>query len=226
MQLPKSIISVMQKSNTRIKGSGILFVLILVLCCNRGQSQKVNGFSVEAIGSVFFNSERHANENGDQGMYYELRFGKALNKYLDVNFGAGYQKRSFIYYAQKASVGFIPLYMDRHYVPVNASVRLYLSEFFNKDLKVWKKPGKFDVYYQLGLSTLKGKDVFDDREEDFRSQGFYVPYYLEPYVQEYGKVYITNLAGARYNFNPHFGLFIEGGDGALMTLQIGISTRF
>lgn len=101
-----------------------------------------------------------------------------------------------------------------------------LSDFFFEKLRLWKKEGRFDVYYQVGLATLRGKDLRDDREESFRGQGYYVPFYLSPYVQEYGKVYITNLAGLRYNLSPHIGIFVEGGDGALMTLQAGLSGRF
>jgi hypothetical protein len=181
---------------------------------------------VDAIGSAFFPSKRHATENGDQGIYYEIRIGKSFKNYFEGNISIGYQSRSFIYYAQENSVGLVPLYMDRHYVPVGVNGRIILSDFFFEKLGLWKKRGKFDVYYQLGIATLRGKDILDEREESFAGQGYYVPYYIVPYVQEYGKVYITNLAGLRYNFTPTLGVFVEGGDGALMTLQLGFSGRF
>lgn len=216
----------MPRSSIRTKKAHLLFLFVFALSYFTSICQTKNDFLIDVIGSAFFPSKRHATENGDQGIYYELRIGKKLSNYFEGHISVGYQSRSFIYYAQENSVGLVPLYMDRHYVPVGVSGRVVLSDFFFEKLGLWKKKGKFDVYYQLGIATLRGKDILDEREESFTGQGYYVPYYIVPYAQEYGKVYITNLAGLRYNFTPQAGVFVEGGDGALMTLQLGFSARF
>lgn len=216
----------MRRSSIRIRNVQLLFLFGFTISWFTGIGQAKSKILIDVIGSAFFDSKRHATANGDQGVYYELRIGKSLKKYLEGHISVGYQQRSFIYYAQENSVGLVPLYMDRHYVPVGVSGRIILSDFFFEKLGLWKKKGRFDVYYQLGVATLRGKDIPDEREGSFTAQGYYVPYYMVPYVQEYGKVYVTNLAGLRYNFTPSLGVFVEGGDGALMTLQLGLSGRF
>jgi len=215
----------MQRLSIRINFLKAFILVVSISFLKTVHGQNNSKISIEAISSVHFNSERHANENGDQNIYSELRIGKPINKYFEIHISAGHQKRSFIYYAQKNSVGFLPLYMERRYIPFCINGRVNLSEFFYEKLHLWKEKGRFDIYYQLGVATLRGKDYLDEREDSFRSQGFYVPYYLVPYVNEYGKVYIINLAGLRYNISPHAGFFLEGGDGALMTLQLGFSAR-
>lgn len=198
---------------------------ILILLVNTALAQTPK-FSVSVAGSVFFNSERHANENGDQDVYTELRVARRLGKYFEVNAAVGHQSRSFIYYAQTQNGSLIPLYLSRKYRPVAVSARLYLSEFFTEKLRLWKKPEKWDVYYQLGVATLRGSDRRDEREESFRQFGALVPYYATPFVEEYGKVYPAYLIGLQYNPGKRISIFAEGGDGALMTLQVGLSAHF
>ena len=181
--------------------------------------------SLELNSSHLFTSSRLASDNGDQHLYYEARLGVPIGKYFELKGGASYQLRSFIYYAKGTTGNLVPLYMERHYNPLNLAGRIYLTEFFLNSLKLWKTPGRWDIYFQLGISVLKGKDVFDEQEDVYRSQGYFTPYFQEPYIQEYGKVYTTHLIGLRYNFGKHVGVFLEGGEGPLTTMQVGLSLR-
>lgn len=206
-----------------MKTISILSLIILVALTSFGQK----GVTAELIGSYHFNSERHSSENGDPGIYGEIRLGYRLSRYFEINAFVGYQERGFIYYAQFDNPWkLVPLFMNRQYVPVGANGRLYLTDLFFEKLRLWKKAGRWDVYNQIGFAVLKGSDKNDERDDYFKNQGAYVPYYLVPYRVEYNNFYITYLAGIRYNFNPKLGIFIEGGDGALMNLQLGISARF
>ncbi len=93
-------------------------------------------------------------------------------------------------------------------------------------MKLWKKLGRWDVYNQVGVVILKGKDINDSRDNEFKNQGYFVPYYLYPYITRYNRLYLTYLFGVRYNFSKHIGLFLEAGEGALNDLQIGIAGKF
>lgn len=201
----------------------VFFSFIHTTLFSQGKKEKIYG---EAIGSVFFPSGRFFYHNGDEGIYGEIRCGYVINQHLEVNAFAGHEKRYYMYFARFDNGNEVPLFMDRHYIPIGINLRLNLTEFFYERLKLWKKEDKWDVYNQVGIVTLRGKDFHDDRDAYFKAQGAHVPYYFYPYVQEYGKVYLSYLAGVRLNFNRHLGVFIEGGQGALTDLQIGISTRF
>jgi hypothetical protein len=205
----------------------ILVLLVYVLACFdlSGQETK-KSIRLEAIGSAFFPSDRHFYYNGDDGVYYEIRVGYPVGKYCEVNISGGYVKRSFIYFAKFSNGSETPLFMDRFYIPVAASFRVYLSDFFYEKLKLWKKQYKWDIYVQLGLVVLQGHDKNDERDAYFQGLGATVPYYKYPYEQEYGAVYPSYLLGLRYNFNKNIGLFLEGGDGSFATLQSGLSFKF
>jgi hypothetical protein len=182
---------------------------------------------VEGIGSFYFNSERHANDNGDQDVYGEIRIGYSANNYVSANVFAGFQRRGFIYYARfESPFRLVPLFMNRRYIPFGANLRIDITDVFYQKLKLWKKQGRWNIYNQIGFAFLAGKDKNDSRDNSFKNQGAYVPYYLVPYVVEYNNFYITYLAGLRYNLNKGLGIFIEGGDGALMNLQFGVSAKF
>jgi hypothetical protein len=181
--------------------------------------------TIEVLSATSTNSKRFFTYNQNDHFYFELRAGYRVNKFFEANIFAGYKLKNYIYFAQK-SANYIPLFMDRHYVPVGINGRIYLSDFFYEKLKLWKKPGRWDVYNQVGVAILKGKDINDSRDSEFRNQGYFVPFYLYPYVREYNKVYLTFLFGARYNFSKNFGLFLEGGMGALNDLQIGVAKIF
>jgi hypothetical protein len=181
--------------------------------------------TIEVLSATSTNSKRFFNSNENDHFYFELRAGYRINKNFEANIFAGYKLKNYIYFAQK-NANLIPLFMDRHYVPVGINGRIYLSDFFHEKLKLWKKPGRWDVYNQIGVVILKGKDINDSRDNDFRNQGFFVPFYLYPYATRYNRPYLTFLFGARYNFSKNFGLFLEGGMGALNDLQIGVAKKF
>lgn len=183
--------------------------------------------SFEALTSTFFNSHRHEQSNGEQYLYGEFRIGLGISKYLDAHVFGAIQKRSYIYYARFDNPGaLIPLFMYRWFVPVGLSLRLYLTDFFEKNLGLIKDGSKWSIYNEAGLALLLGKDINDSRDQFFKDQGAFVPYYLYPYIEEYGKLYMTYLLGVRRNFKGKFGVFAEAGSGALMYLQFGVSTRF
>jgi hypothetical protein len=184
-----------------------------------------NKITVEALAATSTNSNRFFNYNENDHFYFELRAGYRINRFFETNLFVGYKEKNYIYFAQK-NADLVPLFMDRHYVPIGINGRIYFSDFFYEKLKLWKKEGRWDVYNQLGVVILKGKDVNDNRENEFRNQGYYVPYYLYPYNVEYNKVYLTYLFGVRYNFSNSVGLFLEAGLGALNDLQIGIAVKF
>jgi hypothetical protein len=192
-------------------------------------SQKKNKNSrirIEAIGSVLFDSERWFNHNEEEDYFYgEFRIGYRFTHYIEANVFIGYEKRHFGYFAQQNANLYL-LDMERHYTPVGINFRLDLSDFFYELLKLWKKKGKWDIYNQIGFAVLKEKDIRDNREEFYRNQGAYVPYFLYPYVERNGQKYFTYMAGIRYNFSKKLGIFIEGGQGAFKDLQIGISAKF
>ena len=181
--------------------------------------------TIEMLASVEANSARFFNSNENDHFYFELRAGYRINKIFEVNIFAGYKLKNYIYFAEKNG-NLLPLFMYRYYIPVGINGRIYLSDFFYKNLKLWKKSGRWDVYNQVGVAILKGHDVNDSRDNEFKNQGYFVPFYLDPYVIRYNKIYLTYLLGVRYNFSKNFGLFLEGGEGALNTLQIGAAIKF
>ena len=204
----------------------LLFALGLSLFVFPSLAQKKK-LSLEAVTSTFFNSHRHEMSNGEQYIYGEFRIGMSINNYLDAHVFAGMQKRSFIYYARFENTGsLIPLLMDRRFVPVGLSMRLYLTDFFQKNLGLIKDGTKWSIYNEAGFALLMGNDINDSRDQEYKNQGAFVPYYLFPYVEEYGKLYMTYLLGVRRNFKGNFGVFAEAGSGALMYLQFGVSARF
>ncbi len=183
--------------------------------------------SIEALTSTFFNSHRYEQVNGEHYLYGEFRVGLGINKYLDAHVFGAIQKRSFVYYARFDNPGnLVPLYMYRWYIPVGVSLRLYLTEFFEKNLSLIKDGSKWSIYNEAGLAFLMGRDINDSRDQFFKDMGAIVPYYLVPYKEEYGNLYMTFLFGVRRNFKGKFGVFAEAGSGALMYLQFGVSARF
>ncbi|HKC36071.1 MAG TPA: hypothetical protein VKB95_08410 [Chitinophagaceae bacterium] len=201
----------------------VLFCLLLTLI-SFGQNVK-NSITIEVLAATSTNSRRFFNHNENDHFYFELRAGYRINNFFEINFFTGYKLKGYIYFAQKNG-NLLPLFMDRHYVPVGINGRIYYTDFFYEKLKLWKKPGRWDIYNQVGVAILKGKDINDSRENEFRNQGYFVPYYLYPYVTRYNKGYLTYLFGVRYNFSKHIGLFLEGGVGALNDLQIGMAAKF
>lgn len=198
-----------------------LICLFLFSCyCSYSFSQEKNEYiSFGLIGSVHFNSKRHEYRNGEQGIYKEIRVSHRFKNYFEIGLFAGHQWRSFIYY--KSSQGsLIPLFMDRDYVPAGLTVRVYLTDVFFEKIRWIKNKEKWEVYNQLVISHLFGKDKRDIRETN---QDNIV--YLIPYVEEYGKVYLGLLLGATFYPMRNIGLFLEGGDGAIATLQAGIKVR-
>ncbi len=193
-------------------------------------SQKKNRKSVvkiEAIGSVLFDSKRWFNHNEEEGyIYFEFRTGYRFNKYLEANAFVGYQRRFYGYFAQAQNGSLFPLHMERQYLPIGINFRIYLSEFFYEKLRIWKKMGRWDIYNQIGFTVLQEKDKRDGREEYYRNQGAYVPYYLYPYAQRDGHKFLVYMVGIRHNFSNKFGVFLEGGEGARTNLQIGLSAKF
>src|SRR4030095_8637681 len=180
---------------------------------------------IEILTATSTNSARFFTYNENDHFYFELRAGYRINRFFETNLFIGYKEKNYIYFAQK-DANLIPLFMDRHYVPIGINGRIYFSDFFYEKLKLWKKPGRWDIYNQLGVVILKGKDVNDSRESEFRNHGYYTPYYLFPYSVKYNKVYLAFLFGIRYNFSNTTGLLLEAGQGALNDLQIGASVRF
>jgi hypothetical protein len=191
------------------------------------KGQPVKKLSLELLNAVETNSNKHFNYNTNEHWYFEGRVGYRLNSYFESSISVGYQLRSYIYFAQfNQPYREAPLFMDRHYIPLALNIRLYLSEFFYEKLKLWVNKEKWDIYIQISLATITGHDVNDSRETDFRSQGAYVPFYKYPYVDVYNHMQISFVAGVRFNFNNHVGLFVEGGEGLLMNGLLGIAISF
>ena len=110
--------------------------------------------------------------------------------------------------------------MHRDFVPVAVNFRVYLTDYFVDNIPLFKRREKWDVYNQLMLVRLYGKDTRDSHETAQDNI-----YYLYPYIHEYGSTYIGFMAGLAYRPTPHLAIFVEGGDGAISTLQIGIRAK-
>jgi hypothetical protein len=191
------------------------------------QSQEYKKPTLELLGAVSTSSRKHFNYNTNERAYFEARVGYRLSPYFETSLSIAYQQRDYIYFALFSQpYREVPIFMKRHYIPVALNGRLYLSEFFFEKLKAWKKKGNWDVYTQIGLFTIKGRDVHDSREGEYASAGAYVPYYMHPYVHAYNRLHLSYLAGLRRNFSKDIGLFIEGGEGLLMNGQLGLSINF
>lgn len=217
------------KEENNMPSTIIKLIVLLCLSCpfpftSKGQD-KQKKITLEILASALCNSQRFYNLNETDHSYFELRAGYKLDNFFETSVFAGYKLKNFIYFAEKNG-NQIPLFMQRHYTPVGINGRIYLSDFFFEKLKLWKKPGQCDVYNQVGLAILKGQDVNDSRDDEFRNNGYYVPFYSYPYVVQYNLCYITYLFGVRYNFSKNFGLFLEGGEGALNNFQVGIAGKF
>lgn len=170
-------------------------------------------------------SERFSQFNTNADIFFEGRIGYHFRRYLEAIAFVGYQHKSYLYYAEKSGNETL-LFMDRHYVPVGVNARLYISDFFFEKLKLWKRKDKWDVYLQAGPAFTFGKDKPDSRESDLKNQGYNVPVYRYPYVNDKNKLYFTYLTGLRYNMGENVGLFVEGGLGSLMYAQAGLSVTF
>jgi hypothetical protein len=217
-----------------LKSSGLFFLIISCALFTKAQDSSFSNsrFAIELVGSVSpegsltFESARHFHYNENVGIYGEARISYRINSYFEAGLFVGRQKRFYIYFAQDQIGNQVPLFMERYYIPGGLNMRLYISDFFQEKLRLWKKQGRWDVYLQLGIVRLFGHDANDVREQEFSNQGYIVPYFKYPYVEEYGKIYPSYVLGLRYNAGRHFGVFIEGGDGALTTLQIGFRAVF
>lgn len=205
----------------------IVCFLFFVTIGNKANCQQIKKFSVEIMGSAFATSKKHFNFNTNEHIYYEARVGYRLNPYFETSLSVGYQLRDFLYFAELPQTNDqVLLFMERHYIPIAANMRLYISEFFYEKLKAWKKQDKWDVYLQVSLGTIKGNDVSDPREAVLRAQGAVAPFYKYPYVDVYDRLQVSYVGGVRLNLNKSIGVFIEGGQGQLMHGVIGLSARF
>lgn len=186
----------------------LYLIALCFLWSNMGSNsycQSSKRISVELLGSAFANSEKQSTYNTNEHIYYEARLGYRLTRYFETSLSVGYQLRNYIYFAQfQQPYSEALLIMDRHYIPVSANIRLYISEFFYENLKLWKKRNKWDVYLQLSLLSIKGRDIPDPNETHARSQGAYVPFYKYPYVDVYDRFQISYVAGVRFNLNKSF----------------------
>ena len=198
-----------------------LFVLLLLtsICFTANAQVSNKGIAVEAAGTVFFNSMRLSSINGEQGIYKEAKVSYRFEKPFEVGVVAGHQWRSYIYY-RITPRGYSPLFMQLDFMPVALNFRVYLTDYFVDHIRLFKRREKWDVYNQIMLVRMYGKDTRDRYET---AQDNIV--YLYPYVHEYGRTYVGYMAGLAYRPTPHTAVFLEGGDGALATLQIGIRAK-
>ena len=197
----------------------LVFLLFTSICFAADAQISNKGIAVEAAGMVFFNSTRLSFINGEQGIYKEAKVSYRFEKPFEVGVVAGHQWRSYIYY-RITPRGYSPLFMQRDFVPVALNFRVYLTDYFVDHIRLFKRREKWDVYNQIMLVRLYGKDTRDRNET---AQDNIV--YRYPYVHEYGRTYVGYMAGLAYRPTPHMAVFLEGGDGALATLQIGIRAK-
>lgn len=199
-----------------------LFLTVAGLaCCVAGHAQTAdNGPVVEVAGSVFFNSARLSSINGEQGIYKEVKLGYRFKKPFEIDALVGHQWRSYIYYRVPPQGGLSPLFIHRDFVPVAVNFRVYLTDYFVNTLGLFRRREKWDVYNQIMLVRLYGKDTRDPLETP-QDQIIY----SYPYIHEYGKVYVGFMAGLAYRPTPHTAIFLEGGDGAIATFQIGVRAK-
>ena len=181
--------------------------------------------SIEGLTAFGTDSKRFFRYNTNSDIYFEGRIGYRFNRFFEGNFFAGYQHKSYLYFAEKNGNETL-LFMDRRYVPIGINARLYISDFFSEKLRLWKDQNRWDIYLQFGIGLMKGHDKNDDRENALRNQGYTVPFYKHPYVIDYNRFYVLYLAGIKFHLTKNINLFIEGGQGALMSGQIGVSGRF
>jgi len=194
------------------------YLLVVFFICSQFISlsqDSLKRVSVEVVGSNFFNSERHAFENGEQGIYKEFRALYRINRYIEIGTFIGHQWRSYIYY-KRDGFGDHPYFMDRQYIPAGLNLRVYITDIFSEKLNWIRQKEKWDVYTSIILARLFGSDKRDPRES---SQDNIV--YLHSYVREYGKVYFGVLLGLNHYPFKKVGFFLEGGEGAIAYLQIG-----
>ena len=206
----------------------VVICLVFSTVCLVSLAQETRKISVELIGSIAATSRKHFQYNTNEGFYWEARVGYQWNQYLESSLSAGYQLRYYGYFAQQqqpyAEIG---LGMKRYYVPVAVNMRLNMTEFFYEKLKLWKKPGRWDVYTQVSLATIRGRDVRDmNAEKSLPAGGAYVPFFRYPYAQVYNRLHIAYVGGLRYNIRSGQGIFIEAGEGLLTNAVLGLSTRF
>lgn len=198
-----------------------IFLILFAFSSSQSIAQVTNqGLAVEVAGSVFFNSTRLSSINGEQGIYKEGRVSHRFAKSFELGVLAGHQWRSYIYYRTPPQGGAQALFLHRDFVPVGVQFRVYLTDYFVDYLHIVKRREKWDMYNQLMLVRLYGKDTRDPNET---AQDQII--YRYPYVHEYGRTYVGFMAGVAYRFTPHTAVFVEGGDGAMMTLQLGLRAK-
>lgn len=198
-------------------------IVILFLLSEAGKAQapartKVKA-GVEIVGSAFADSRRWFYKNGEDDVYSELRLNLRFSKIVEAGIFAGHQYKSYIYF-KEVNVNQSPLFMERRYIPAGIYGRINITDIFSEKLKLIKRREKWDIYNQVILARMNGFDKRDSRDD---GQNIL---YLYPYVIHYGKVYLGLLAGVKYHATPHLNFFIEAGDGAMMTAQIGAGWRF
>lgn len=202
----------------RIKKPFVTGLLLLISIAVFSQDS-VKHISVEVLGSAYFNNQRLEYRNGDQAIYKEIRLHYRLNQYLEAGIFAGQQWRSFIYYKITGS-GYVPLFMDRNYIPAGIDFRFYITDIFSDKLHWIKNKNKWEVYSHLFLCRLWGNDKRDPLEAPSDTI-----VYLTPYVIEYGKIFSGVLLGVALNPSKNIGFFLEAGEGPVAYLQIGFKIK-
>ena len=187
------------------------------------QPQSVNNskakFNVEVVGSAFTDSKRWFYYNGNDNVYSEIRFNVRFSKTVEAGIFVGHEKKSYIYFKQ-TPLSEVPLFIERQYIPAGIYGRINITDIFSEKLKWIKRREKWDIYNQVILAQMNGHDSKDERDD---GQNIFYKY---PYVIPYGRIYFGLLAGIKYHITPKFSLFLEAGDGAMMTTQIGAGFRF
>lgn len=197
----------------------IIPIILLVSYTGFAQSQYKKVFEAEINGSAFFDSRRHFYHNGNEGIYKEIKLSYGLNQFFELGLLGGHQYRSYGYF-KKINNDFVILFIDRDYMPIGINIRLNLTDFFVHELKWIKQKERWKVYTQVIPTVLLVSDKRDPRDDGKDIL------YLYPYVQPNGKKYLGFMSGIKYFVSKHLGFAIEGGDGAIATLQIGATLRW
>lgn len=206
--------------NNHFKNLFFVIILSLPLSANaQGDSAKSRKFSVEIVGAAFTDSKRWFYYNGNDNIYSEIRLKYRINNIIQTGVFVGHQMKSYIYFKIEP-FGENPLFMERQYFPAGIFGRVNITDVFYEKLRWIKNKEKWEVYVQTFLARMNGYDVRDDKDDGENI------FYKFPYVIPYGKIYSGLLAGLKYHPSKNLGFFIEAGDGAMMTSQIGLELNF
>ena len=200
-----------------------VFILSFLSQTNTVQAQSINKskpkFDFEIVGSAFADSKRWFYYNGNDNVYSEIRFNVRFSKIVEAGIFVGHEKKSYIYF-KETPLREVPLFMERQYIPAGIYGRINITDIFSEKLKWIKRREKWDIYNQVVLARMNGYDTRDERDD---GQNILYKY---SYVIPYGRIYLGLLAGVKYYITPKFSFFLEAGDGAMMTAQIGAGFRF